>query len=45
MELRNKTQSKSSYSIRQKWKRVISVALSVLMVTSVIDYSGLVNVK
>ncbi|MDD2970243.1 MAG: hypothetical protein PHT21_11840, partial [Lachnospiraceae bacterium] len=45
MELRNKTQSKSIYSIRQKLKRVISVALSVLMVTSVIDYTGLVSVN
>lgn len=45
MELRNKTQSKSSYSIRQKLKRIISMTLSVLMVISVIDYTGLVNVN
>ena len=45
MEKRKETEKKCNHSIRSKWKRVMAVALSVLMVTSVIDYSGLVNVN
>lgn len=45
MKKRNETENKYNHSVRRKWKRVIAVALSLLMVISVIDYSGLLKVK
>ena len=45
MEKRRETEKKNNHSVRKKWKRVIAVALSALMVSSVIDYSGFINVN
>lgn len=39
------TEKQDSHLVRRKWKRVIAMILSILMVTSAIDYSGFINVS